>query len=108
MMLGLMRVKRAIAGCLLAASTWSAPAAAQAPAARDPVIFFEGARLITGDGGVPLERSAFVVDRGRFTRVGRRGEVQAPSGAVRVDLTGKTVVPALVDAHSHIGYMHDL
>ncbi len=108
MMLGLMRVKRAIAGCLLAASTWPAPAAGQAPAARGPVIFFEGARLITGDGGVPLERSAFVVDRGRFTRVGRRGEVQAPSGAVRVDLTGKTVVPALVDAHSHIGYMHDL
>ena len=29
-------------------------------------------------------------------------------GAARVDLTGKTVIPALIDAHSHIGYMHDL
>ena len=67
MMLGLMRVKRAIAGCLLAAATWSTPAAAQVPAAPGPVIVFEGARLIAGDGGVPLERSAFVVDRGRFT-----------------------------------------
>jgi imidazolonepropionase-like amidohydrolase len=34
--------------------------------------------------------------------------VQAPAGAARVDLTGKTVIPALVDAHSHIGYMRDL
>ena len=31
-----------------------------------------------------------------------------PAGAARVDLTGKTVIPALIDAHSHIGYMKDL
>ena len=40
--------------------------------------------------------------------VGRKGEVQAPAGAARVDLTGKTVIPALIDAHSHIGYMKNL
>jgi imidazolonepropionase-like amidohydrolase len=40
--------------------------------------------------------------------VGRRGELRAPSNAARVDLTGKTVIPALVDAHAHIGYMKDL
>ena len=34
--------------------------------------------------------------------------MQAPPAAARVDLTGKTVIPALVDAHSHIGYMKDL
>ena len=34
--------------------------------------------------------------------------MQAPAGAARVDLTGKTVIPALVDAHSHIGYMKNL
>ena len=38
----------------------------------------------------------------------RKGEVQAPAGAARVDLTGKTVIPALIDAHSHIGYMKNL
>ena len=69
---------------------------------------FEGARLITGDGGTPIEDSAFVIEAGRITAVGRRGEVRAPAGAVRIDLSGKTVIPALVDAHSHIGYMRNL
>ena len=65
---------------------------------------FEGARLITGDGGGPIENSAFTMQNGRFTAVGRRGELQVPSGAVRVDLTGKTVMPAKVDVHGHLGY----
>ena len=72
------------------------------------ITVFAGARLIAGDGGAPFEDSAFVVENDRFTRVGRRSDVQAPPGATRVDLTGKTVIPALVDAHSHIGYMKDL
>jgi imidazolonepropionase-like amidohydrolase len=84
--------------------TTSVTVTAQAPR---PVLY-EGARLITGDGGTAIERSAFLVENGRFTRVGRQGELQAPAGAARVDLTGKTVIPALIDAHSHIGYMKDL
>jgi imidazolonepropionase-like amidohydrolase len=71
-------------------------------------VLYEGARLITGQDGPPIERGVFLVESGRFIRVGREGEVQAPAGATRVDLTGKTVIPALVDAHSHIGYMKDL
>jgi imidazolonepropionase-like amidohydrolase len=71
-------------------------------------IAFEGARLITGDGGTPIESSAFVVENGRIVAVGRRGELRIPDGATRIDLTGKTVIPALIDAHSHIGYMHNL
>jgi hypothetical protein len=46
--------------------------------------------LIIGDGGAPIENSAFIVEDNQFTRVGRRGEVQAPAGARRVDLSGKT------------------
>ena len=65
---------------------------------------FEGARLITGNDGAPIEDSAFVVEDGRFTAVGRRGEVRAPRGATPVNLRGKTVMPALIDAHSHLGY----
>ena len=69
---------------------------------------FEGGRLITGDGSTPIENSAFVIEAGRITAVGRRADVRAPAGAQRVDLTGKTVIPALIDAHSHIGYMRRL
>ncbi len=65
---------------------------------------FEGARLIVGDGTAPIENSAFVVQNGRFTAVGRRGQVQAPAGAARVDLSGKTVMPALINVHTHPGW----
>jgi imidazolonepropionase-like amidohydrolase len=71
------------------------------------VTVFEGARLIAGDGTPPIESSAFVVENDRFTRVGPRGQVQVPAGAARVDLTGKTVMPAKVDLHGHIGFQHD-
>ena len=40
--------------------------------------------------------------------VGRRGEVMVPPGAARVELSGKTVIPALVDAHVHMGYRRGL
>ncbi len=68
------------------------------------VTVFEGARLITGDGSAPIENSAFTVEKNQFTRVGRRGELPVPAGAARVDLTGKTVMPAKVDMHGHLGY----
>src|SRR5215468_10471695 len=77
----------------------------QAGAVQTPnVVLFEGARLITGDGTAPVENSAFLVENNRISRVGRRGQVQAPASAIHVDLTGKTVMPAIVDAHSHPGY----
>jgi hypothetical protein len=71
------------------------------------VTVFEGARLITGDGTV-IENSAFLVDGTQFSLVGRRGDLKAPNGAARVDLTGKTVMPAKVDLHGHIGFQHDV
>jgi imidazolonepropionase-like amidohydrolase len=63
---------------------------------------YEGARLITGDGSAPIADSAFLVENGRFTAVGRKGQLKVPAGAARVDLTGKTVMPAIVDAHKHL------
>jgi imidazolonepropionase-like amidohydrolase len=65
---------------------------------------FEGGRLIIGDGSAPIDNGAFLVEAGRLTRVGRKGEVPHPAGAERVDLTGKTVMPALNNVHIHIGY----
>jgi imidazolonepropionase-like amidohydrolase len=67
------------------------------------LVLFEGAWLFTANGA-PLEDSAFLIEDGRITSVGRRGALQVPSGVPRVDLRGKFVVPALIDAHSHPGY----
>ena len=82
----------------MACSTVDAP-----PPTAATALWFEGARLIAGDGADPIERSAFLVEDGTFTWVGRQGEREPPDDAIRVDLTGKTVIPALIDAHQHIG-----
>ena len=72
------------------------------PAQRDAT-WFAGGRLIDGNGGAPIGASAFLVEDGVFAWVGRQGEREAPEGAERVDLTGRTVIPALIDAHQHLG-----
>ena len=99
------RLKLSSRGLLFAAlcfvTAYSSPVAAQAPA----VTVFEGARLITGDGSAPIEDSAFIVENNRFTQFGRKGQLTVPAGAARVDLTGKTVMPAIVDAHGHPGFL---
>jgi imidazolonepropionase-like amidohydrolase len=87
-----------VVGCL------TASAASQA---RRPATWFEGARLIVGDKSPTIESSAFLVEGDSFTWVGKKGERQPPANAVRVDLTGKTVMPALIDGHNHIGLVNE-
>jgi imidazolonepropionase-like amidohydrolase len=70
------------------------------------MIVFEGARLIVGDGSAAIENSAFVVQNNQFTVVGPLAAVQIPAGAARVDLSGKTVMPAMVDLHGHFGFQN--
>lgn len=72
-------------------------------AARGPVLY-EGARIILGDERPAIDSGAFVVADGKITAIGRKGEISTPAGASRVDLTGKTVMPALVNIHAHFGY----
>ncbi len=67
-------------------------------------VIYEGARLIIGDATAPIESGAFVVRNGRIVAIGRKGSIKAPAGAARIDLTGKTVMPTLNNAHIHIGY----
>jgi len=74
--------------------------------ARKP-IWFEGARVIIGDGSPPIENSAFLVEGDSFVWVGTRGQRQPPAGAERVDLSGMTVMPALIDGHNHIGLVNE-
>jgi imidazolonepropionase-like amidohydrolase len=66
------------------------------------VAVFEGARVIVGDGRAPIENASFVVNGARFGQVGRTADVRVPAGATRVSLAGKTVMPAIVDTHTHL------
>lgn len=82
-----------------AITSWIAAAQTQTT----PVVF-EGARLLTGERRPPVEDSSLVVNGGRITAVGPRATIRAPAGATVIDVRGKTIMPALVDAHSHLGY----
>ena len=93
---------RVLGPCLLCVAAACFPAG-EPPQSATSASWFEGARLITGDGGAPIERAAFLVEDGAFAWVGRQGEREPPDGAARVDLSGQSVIPALIDAHQHIG-----
>ena len=88
-------------GCvLLVAAGCSPPSSAQQSGA----VLFEGARLIVGDESAAIENSAFLVRDNTIASVGKKGELEAADGVARVDLTGKTVMPAIIEAHGHVGY----
>src|SRR3989442_2471254 len=70
------------------------------------ITLFEGARLIMGDAGTPIESSAFIIKHDRVTSRDRKGEIQSPPAASRVNLTCKTVIHALIDVHSHFGFLN--
>jgi len=98
-----MRVLKLMASCVAVAAIASIGVSSQS---RNPpgAVLYDGGRLIAGDGSAPIEAGAFVVQNGRITAIGRQGEVKAPPGAARVDLAGKTVMPAMINVHVHIGY----
>jgi imidazolonepropionase-like amidohydrolase len=79
---------------------WSIRNLAQAPTAG--VTVFEGARLIVGDGRAPIENASIVVNGTRIVQTGRAGDVRVPAGATRVSLSGKTVMPTIIDTHTHL------
>src|SRR6185295_6257498 len=92
-----------VAACLLLSACSSPETPRAERAGQSDATVFQGARVITGDGTV-IEEGAFVIEGGKFTSVGKKGEVAAPAGAARVDLTGKSVMPAKTDLHGHLGY----
>ena len=98
------RLTFAIAAMLAAAAVTSGQSPRPSPAA---AVLYEGARLITGDGTPPVENGAFLVEGGVITRTGRKGEV-TQAGAARIDLSGKTVMPTLINAHGHPGFQKGL
>ncbi len=77
-------------------------AAALPASAQQKPTAFTGATIIP-IAGEPIENGTLVVHEGRIIAVGAADAVEIPEGAERIDAAGKTIMPGLVDTHSHIG-----
>jgi imidazolonepropionase-like amidohydrolase/Tol biopolymer transport system component len=65
-----------------------------------------GARVVTMAGSERdsvLENATVVVEGNRIAAVGPSSSIAIPSGATRVDVSGRTIVPGLIDVHAHVG-----
>ena len=75
------------------------------PRARpDGVVAFVGGRIITMNGDEVIENGTIVIDGNRVAAVGPTDDVTVPNGARTFDVTGKTLIPGLIDAHAHLSY----
>ncbi len=65
------------------------------------VTAFVGGQIITMDGDKVISDGVVIVENNKITAVGSRAEVKIPANAQRIDITGKTLMPGLFDAHAH-------
>lgn len=64
-------------------------------------VVLRGARAITMRGAEVIENADVIVTGHRIAAVGPRGATTVPAGARVIDLTGRTILPGLVDIHAH-------
>ncbi len=89
-----MRSVATLPACLALSLITAQPAAAQITA-------FVGGRLIDGTGRV-IEGGTLVIDGTRIVAAGPAASTPVPAGATRVAVTGKTLLPGLINAHGHV------
>lgn len=93
--------KTAAAAFALTAAATAAALAGCATSTGGGQTVLDGARLF--DGRQVIENARLVIRDGRVEAAGPAAEVAVPVGARRVDLSGRTVMPGLIAAHSHVG-----
>lgn len=65
-------------------------------------IVFDDARFIIGDGSV-LENASILIQGGQIAALGPSDEIVADN-VTRISMSGKTIMPAMIDAHAHLGF----
>jgi imidazolonepropionase-like amidohydrolase/Tol biopolymer transport system component len=66
-------------------------------------IAFVGGRIITMNGDKVIENGTILIDGNKILALGKNGDVEIPDGVKTYDVSGKTIMPGLVDAHAHLG-----
>ncbi len=91
--------KASILGCAWLACLF----ASSLSAANEGSIAFVGATIIDGTAAPPLGNGVLVVTDGRVRAIGPASEVGIPAGAERIDVSGKTIMPGMINTHGHVG-----
>ena len=82
-------------------------AAMAAPASAETTIL-SNVTVIDGTGKPAAPNSGIVMTDGKITWVGPMAQLKAPKGATTRDLSGKYVMPGIIDSHVHVGMMKDV
>ena len=69
---------------------------------------FVGARIIDGTGAAAVENGVLVVRDGRIEAVGASDSVNVPADAEQIDVSGRTIMPGMVNAHGHVNNIQGL
>lgn len=94
---------------LLGLGVVATAACGEAPVEMTPGLqAFVGARIIDGTGAPAIENGVLVVRDGRIEAVGAGDAVETPPDAERVDVSGRTIMPGLVNAHGHVNNVRGL
>ena len=62
-----------------------------------------GGRIIDATGSDPIREGTLLISDGRIDAVGESAAVEIPEGAEIIDASGHTVMPGLIEGHSHVG-----
>ncbi len=65
-------------------------------------VVLRGATLIDGTGAPPLDDSVIVIEGNEFARVGSGNDIKIPDGADIIDVSGKYIIPGMMDANIHL------
>ncbi|HJZ68954.1 MAG TPA: amidohydrolase family protein, partial [Blastocatellia bacterium] len=82
--------------------SFSAPFAAQSQPKE--IVLVRAGRLIDARGGRVLPDQAILIEGDRIKHVGPTQSIQAPAGARVIDLSKMTILPGLIDCHTHLTF----
>src|SRR5262245_40714749 len=69
----------------------------------DPYVAVTGATIIDGSGNDPIVDGVLLIQKGKVVAIGTKEQVKIPENATIKDISGKTIVPGIINAHGHVG-----